>query len=446
MNYLTWWISERYIYFMLHVEASDRHRQDIPMRRTTRVTRTKAVLALVIAALLMAGCSSSNSSSTSSSAGSTASSSTSASAAAPINLGFLCTCSGPLASSIEISHPTYEAWVSAVNAAGGIDGHQVNLIFMDDQGNPGVSLADLEHMVQDDHVVAIVGNSQVESSWVSYVDAHQIPVFGINDPATQMGSDPLYFPEGHTEGNLPAAIAIAAKKAGVTALGMMYCAESPICEELVKPQEQAAAAAGLKLAYSGAISATATTYAAQCLAAKQAGANGIVVYDSVQEVELAASSCAQQGYHPTFIENDGAVAQSFLKTPNLSNGLMSVQPDIPFNVTNTPATQAMMAALQKYQAGVLTDPDFSEIVVQAWTSGQEFMAAAEAGKIGIGGAPSASQVLAGADSLKDATLGGLAPGLTFTAGQAHSVTCWFWMRTQNGKFTTPYGLTPACSS
>jgi hypothetical protein len=39
-----------------------------------------------------------------------------------------------LASSIEISHPTYQAWVSAINATtGGINEHKINLMFKDDQ-------------------------------------------------------------------------------------------------------------------------------------------------------------------------------------------------------------------------------------------------------------------------------------------------------------------------
>jgi hypothetical protein len=50
-----------------------------------------------------------------------------------------------------------------------------------------------------------------------------------------------------------------------------------------------------------------------------------------------------------------------------------------------------------------------------------------------------------ANSLKDETLGGLAPALTFEAGKTHSVLCWFLMRTENGKFTTPYGTDPSCS-
>jgi branched-chain amino acid transport system substrate-binding protein len=401
----------------------------------------------VLVALLLAACSSAGTGTSSAPGGSASSTPAGQGAAAgDINLGFICTCSGSLASSIEISQPTFQAWVDAANAAGGIDGRRVNLIFMDDQGNPGLSEQDLHQLVQSDHVVAIIANSQVESDWPSYLDPRKIPVFGINDPATNMAEDPLFFPEGHTQDDLPSAIAAAARKAGVTHLGMLYCAESAICQELVGPQGQAASAAGVKLVYSGSISASATSYAAECLAAEQAGATGIVVYDSIQEVELVATSCARQGYHPTFVENDGAVAQSYLGTDNLSSGLMSIQPDIPFSVTDTPATRAMTAALRTYQPSVLSSSNFSETVVQAWTAGQLFKAAAEAGEIGQGGAVSASQVLNGADSLTKETLGGLAPALTFRAGQQHTVSCWFWMRTANGKFTTPYGLTPACSS
>jgi branched-chain amino acid transport system substrate-binding protein len=105
----------------------------------------------------------------------------------------------------------------------------------------------------------------------------------------------------------------------------------------------------------------------------------------------------------------------------------------------------MYSALTKYQPGVLTDQNFGETVIQAWTAMSSFAAAVKAGGTS-GSALTPAQVLDGLYTFNDQTLGGLAPGLTFKKGQKHSVSCWFWLRTNGSAFTTPYGLTASCAS
>ena len=61
----------------------------------------------------------------------------------PIIVGLVCSCTGPYASSLVGDEATYKAWASATNAAGGINGHKVDVIFSDDLSNPGVSLTKL---------------------------------------------------------------------------------------------------------------------------------------------------------------------------------------------------------------------------------------------------------------------------------------------------------------
>jgi hypothetical protein len=38
----------------------------------------------------------------------------------------------------------------------------------------------------------------------------------------------------------------------------------------------------------------------------------------------------------------------------------------------------------------------------------------------------------------------MAPPLNFKKGVPNPVDCWYWIRIQNGKFTTPYGVKPVC--
>ena len=51
---------------------------------------------------------------------------------------------------------TPNAWVKWTNAHGGINGHPVKLVQLDDGADPGKALADVQQLVQQDHVVALV--------------------------------------------------------------------------------------------------------------------------------------------------------------------------------------------------------------------------------------------------------------------------------------------------
>src|SRR5207248_18502 len=146
------------------------------------------------------------------------------------------------------------------------------------------------------------------------------------------------------------------------------CAESPACQELVQPEKDASKKYSVPLAYLTAVSASAPNYTAQCLAAQQAGADTLFIADAVSVVEHVAKDCNTQGYKPWVIASDGAVASAFNKLPGLSNKFLSMQPQIPFFVNNTPATQTMIAAFKQYEPGLTNDPNYNGEVVEAWTS------------------------------------------------------------------------------
>ena len=368
-----------------------------------------------------------------------------ASTASPIKIGYICSCTGALASSVTVAPKAHRAWVSAQNAAGGLNGHPIHLIFKGDRANPGTSISQLHELIGQDHVVAVVDISNVDQGWASYIDAHHVPVIGSNISSLLMFSDPNFFAEGQTNDSLPTAVARAAKKVGSKKLALLYCAESPICQQLVAPEKSAIKTAGLQLVYNSSISATSPSFAAQCLAAQQAGATSLFIADAVQVVQSVAQSCSKQGYKPPVIADDGAVSQSFLKTAGLSTGMIAMQPNLPFSVTNTPEAKRMLAAFKKYQPGLTNDPNYNEEVVESWVSGLLLAQAAKNGGLGQNGAPTSQQLYDGLYKMHNVTLHGMAPDLTFKPNQANPIDCWFWQRTSNGKFTTPYGLKPVCA-
>jgi branched-chain amino acid transport system substrate-binding protein len=406
--------------------------------------------ASVTAVLLLGGvlvaCSSSSKSSTASSSSSSTGASTPAttgSASGTINIGFVCSCSGPGASSTAVSKPAYQAWESATNAAGGINGHQVHVIYDDDQANPGTGLSDVESLISSDHVVALVDVSNTDTQWSSYAVQHGVPIVGGTTSGQLFVTSPDFFSPGETLSAYFANFVQAAQKVGAKSIAEFYCAESVTCLQAVAPLKAQGAKDHVPLVDATEISASAPSYAAQCLAAKQAGAGALVVADAVSVVESVAKSCEAQGYDPYEIALDGAVALSFTSTPGLKDKLIGSEPNIPFFVHNA-ASAPIFAALQKYQPSVLSSPNYGEEVTQAYISGMLFADAAKAGKVGVNGPPTAAQVLDGLYSLQGDTLGGTSPPLTFKGGQPNPINCWYWIATSNGQFTTPYGTDPVC--
>jgi branched-chain amino acid transport system substrate-binding protein len=349
---------------------------------------------------------------------------------APINIGDIASLTGPEASSIDQTTEVLEAWAKEVNAKGGIAGHKVNLIVKDDGYNPTTSLSQVEGMVTGSHIVALVDNSDVDTSWYKYIEAQKIPVIGgQTEDGPYESAD--FFDPGSTFDDFPLGEAYLTKLVHSTKTADLYCAEVALCTEALAPLKADMPKFGSKMVYTSAISFAAPSYAAQCIAAKQAGATSMTVGDATQVVNKVVQDCAAQGYTPIQISADGTIGQSWLTIPQF-NGNVDAQPDVPFFVHNA-ATNPMYAALTKYYPQQLTNPNFGEIVVENWADAILIQDALEAGKLTA--TPTAAEVTAGMYALpQGTTLGGLTPPLHFTKGQPTHNACFFYMGIKNGKF------------
>jgi branched-chain amino acid transport system substrate-binding protein len=363
---------------------------------------------------------------------------------APIKIGIVCSCLTALASSNGIAVPGIEAWADSVNAKGGINGHKVDLIEVNDEASPAQALPLVEKLVTQDHVIAIGQISDATSAFTTYLQQQHIPVIGLGSEAVQDYTSPDFFSPGQTESSGAISTVDSMKLSKVTKIALLYCAESPACSETIPSEEQALKSAGMDASYVTAISSTLPSYAAQCLAAKQSGAQAIAVGDGSSVVETIATNCHSQGYNPVWIQGDGSLAGAFTTTPGLETDTISAQPDAPWTA-NTPGVKAMNAAFNKYEPSLLKNPDFNELSLQAWVTGLLFNTAATAGKLGVNGPPTAQELYNGLYSLKGNTLGGMAPPLTFKKGQPNPINCWYYMKISNGHFTTPYGLKATCA-
>ena len=309
--------------------------------------------AAVVVVLSVAACSSGSSSSggaaSAASAGGT-SGSAAAAGAGVINVGVIGGFSGTQASSADPAEQGIQAWADSVNAAGGLGGHKVNLIIKDDQDSASLGIADAKELVTQDKVAAVLADwSNTDIQWGPYLKQQGVPVIGGANLAESL-QDSDYFPVG-TDGNSQATVMMqAAAKAGVTKLAVAYCSEAPACAEVDSLVKASQAASGVKVSWSGGFSQTAPSYTAQCLAAKNSGANGMFIAAASEADVRFATACAQQGYKPVEVTLGSTATPDWAQVPAF-NGMVDAILDAPWTDTSTPATRAFHTAMAAYQPG-----------------------------------------------------------------------------------------------
>jgi branched-chain amino acid transport system substrate-binding protein len=223
------------------------------------------------------------------------------------------------------------------------------------------------------------------------------------------------------------------------------CAESPICAASVPQLRADGKQLGVPLTLANEISATAPNYRAQCLAAKQANVTGVFIGASAVEIARIGSDCAVQNFEPAYVTGGEGFGFVEPTAPGMKDHLSNEYNDLPF-WANTPATQAMSAAVDKYYPGLLENANlFNEEAAMAWPSGILLEDAIKVGGLTAGASPTAAEVVTGLESLKGDTLQGWAPPLTFPAGKPHPIDCWYTARMNNGGPTLVNGGKVSCS-
>ncbi|HEY6790975.1 MAG TPA: ABC transporter substrate-binding protein [Trebonia sp.] len=335
----------------------------------------------------------------------------------------------------------FQDWVDATNAVGGINGHPVKAIILDDQNTPSIAVTNATQLVQQDHVQVIVDLSDnLESTWAKIVDTAKVPVLGQSESAT-LGTDPNFYSTGTTVGPLIWGELKAASLAKVSKIGALYCAEIASCAETVPLFTSLGPTVGVSLAYSAKVSSTASSYTAQCLGSKDAGATGVTIGAASDVALRVAESCAAQGYKPTYVSTAGEMTTPWLTTPSV-NGAVGDTQDVPWFDDSIPATQAMQAAFAKYSPGLTSGAAFGATATIGWAAGTVFATVAKTANL----TPSSPQtdIIAALDTVNNNTFGGITPPLTYTAGKAAQVPCSFVAGISNGKWTEPQGLKTVC--
>jgi len=400
--------------------------------------RVLAVLGLV--GLLLAACSSSGDGGKKASPAASGSSSGGGHAAdsslSTIQIGIIADMTGVNSTAHQgglAAAPAWEKWVNT--EMGGIGGHPVKLNMVDDKEEPATGLAGAKDLVENKHVLAIVGEeSATTAAWADYMLEKRVPVVGGTGNYKPYWTNPMFFPLTTNGVTANFTVGDLAKKVGATKMGLVYCAEVAQCQSLQDLVKPGLARNNIQFVGGFAVSASAPNYTSQCLQLKSAGADAVEVATSVSPFQRMIQDCRRQGFTPKWIPTPGALQAKFLSKLT-DDVIVGYSPNFPYWADH-PAAAQYRDVMGKYAKG---DVWRGEDGTQMWTSlellRQKILPHPSAN-------PTSDDILAGLYALHDENLGGLlANKVTFTQGKPVSPgwPCAWSIEWKNGK-PTPSSL------
>lgn len=334
-----------------------------------------------------------------------------------------------------------KAWVDYTNNKGGINGHQIKIVFGDDQNTPSVGLSQAQTLINHDHPIAFVGSSSgVATSWAPYVEKQGIPIIGSGGAtAASLGGSSTYYPVATDSASGFVLRLYAAKLAGAKKVGVMYCAESSVCTQVLPLFQSAADKLGMKLVGTQAVSSTAPSYVAPCLYMKDKGAEAIVPAIPNETITAVVKECAAQNYTPYILGGSGSITPEWATDPVFAKAIGTID-DFPWWEKSIPGVADFQAAMGKYDPDAMKSP---AVAAEAWSSALIFRQAAEDGSLGE--KPTPSDVITALKGLKGVSAGGITPTVDYTAAK-RTVDCGYLFTVGDGKFKLGNDGKLACAS
>ena len=365
----------------------------------------------------------------------------------PIKIGVICSCSGTFGAAFGAGRDAFVAWSKTVNKAGGIQGHPVEVIIEDDGGEPGKGVSAANDLLSED-VVALVDLSLVSGSWNDLLQKAKIPTIA-GPTAVQ---NPYTFWVGQTTVGAPSAqqaTATVAKQSGAKRLGQIYCAETTACTDGATRIKEAAEKQGLKVVYQASFSSSAPNYTSQCLAAKDAKVDALIVGSQPSTISRVAEDCDRQDFHPVYQIGVIQWSPAMLKQPGLKDGTWGSASNYPFFDETQPEIKRMRNAIKAYFPDVLSADNKDtpgQLLVSMWAGGVLLERATAAAGITKSGRLTREKVYDSLYKLKGETLNGLAAPITYKRGTNNTIDCWFTAHFQGGKYFVDNKGKASCAS
>ena len=369
-----------------------------------------------------------------------------------INVGNVSTLSGVLGLLFQPVVPALQTFVKAQNNCGGINGHPIKLFVQDDQDDPSTAATAAQDEIQNNHIIAFLGNIQVLTidAMPPILAANKIPIIGGDlTNNTWFKVSPYIFPQGAPPQSVSVGYLQAATKYyHQNNVGDAYCLEVPqACEQIDAAFQKLAPSFGAQAKKSIQISIVAPSYTSQCLAMQQAGVQVVALTVDAPTQNRFVNSCKQVGYVPHYTSYPLGVGNQneFFGNPSLGNDYVPLN-TFPWMGTATPAQRYYQASVNKYDANFQPGGATGDAGSLGWTAGALMVLA---GANLPANNPTSADFLKGLYGISGATLGGLSPApLTFHQGGLPTVPLCGFAAISNANDTgwsTPVS-TPSCSN
>jgi branched-chain amino acid transport system substrate-binding protein len=362
---------------------------------------------------------------------------------APIIIGSVGTQSGIVGASISDGTRALQAWASAINAQGGINGHPVQAIVGDDGGDPSRHQQLIQQFVEQKHVAAFVYNSAPLSgqSSVQYLTQKRVPVIGSELGGQWFYTSPMFFPQTSSGLALTyvniAGIAGYLVPKGKTKVATLTCEEAQFCTDANNIWPKEAPSVGFQVVSQGRASLAQPDFTSECLAAKDANAQVLLMAMDTNSVGRVASDCARVGFHPVLSFATTVTVDRMKSDPNLDGTVLAL-PLAPWFQDSVADVAQYRDTMARYSPG--NTPTASG--ENGWAAAKLF----ELAESRASDPTTSAGILDGLWSIKNESLGGLIPSTTFTKDQnAPEVKCWTVVVISGGQFTAPEGGQMHCA-
>jgi branched-chain amino acid transport system substrate-binding protein len=304
-----------------------------------------------------------------------------------------------------------QAWAAATNAAGGVAGHPVRLVTADDGTDPARHRALVQELAERRGVIAFVYNAAVFSGHasISYLEQRKIPVVGGSGTEPWYVTSPMFFTqiiagEVAIEATV-ASYARSAKAMGLTKMGLITCSDGvQVCQDTARAAPGYIKRYGLQLAYQGQASLAQPDFTANCLAARNEGAEILYLALDANSYSRFGKACAGVGYKPRYGIAQPVMLADLARDPNLQ-GSPGVSYTAPFFFAANPA----IARFQKAMAQYAGKAPLTGSASLGWSAAELLGAAARR----LSPTPTSADILEGVWSLGGDDLGGLTAPLRF---------------------------------
>ena len=356
-----------------------------------------------------------------------------------IVLGSFGTSSGPIGANVATIPVAVKAWAATVNAAGGLDGHPVRVVFGDDGGDPGRAVALARRMVEQDGAVAFVGTHGPTTlqAVVPYAESRRIPIVGGSTSLAVEDQSPMVFnPQVGLLGSGRGFVSTVVRQSAARTASVVYCREAPGCAASRDVIAAFAPEAGLRIVHEAQVSLAQPDFTAEVVAGRQSGAEAVIAVVDVASMLRYIRAAQRQGWKPVFSGSFAFDTQDAERAGPDGEGLLAFSGTANFSGSDRMADYR--AAVARFvPGGPLGGPG-----AHAWAQGRLLQAATRT----LGDEVTSAQILAGLSGLRGETLGGIVPPLTFPDGPHRDVNrCIVPIRLVGGRWTQPLGHEFVCS-